>query len=237
MLGRAVEELLILTKTYPTPSTKHRETTCVAALNSKGEMRRIFPVPFRLLDGKHQFNKWEWIQGCVSKAKDDNRPESRHIDVATIIRTGRRIGTDKGWAERKRWIAPHVVEDFTALEVHRQINGQTLGFLRPSRLLELEITPVKDPDWTAEDKAKLLQDGLFDSKEVKARPPLRKLPYDFHYRYECNSANGVEALRHKLTDWEWVLCTGIAIAHMAPNGRSHFGKNWRLSLPRRTCYF
>lgn len=26
------EELLILTKTYPTPSTKYRETTCVAAV-------------------------------------------------------------------------------------------------------------------------------------------------------------------------------------------------------------
>lgn len=45
------EELLILTKTYPSPSSKYRETTCVAAINRQGEMRRLFPVPFRLLEG------------------------------------------------------------------------------------------------------------------------------------------------------------------------------------------
>lgn len=45
------EELLILTKTYPEPSSRHRETTYVAALNRRGELRRIFFVPFRFLNG------------------------------------------------------------------------------------------------------------------------------------------------------------------------------------------
>ena len=40
------EELLILTKTYPSPSTTYRETTCVAAINNKGALRRLFPVPW-----------------------------------------------------------------------------------------------------------------------------------------------------------------------------------------------
>ncbi len=62
MFGKTIEELLILTKTYPTPSSKHRESTCVAAFSKAGEIRRIFPVPFRLLEGEHQFTKWEWIQ-------------------------------------------------------------------------------------------------------------------------------------------------------------------------------
>lgn len=39
MLGLSSQEnLLILTKTYPTPSTKHRETTCVAALTDSGKI-------------------------------------------------------------------------------------------------------------------------------------------------------------------------------------------------------
>lgn len=197
-----IEDLLILTKTYPTPSTKHRETTCVAAFSKTGEIRRIFPVPFRLLDGEQQFNKWEWIQASVTKAKSDNRPESHHIDVNTIIRAGRRIGTEQGWAERKRWIKPHIINGFEALEARRQATGQTLGFIQPTRLLGLEITSVKELDWTEEDKAKLLQDGLFDSQEVRARPPLKKLPFDFHYNYECSTSAGIEAFRHKLTDWE-----------------------------------
>jgi hypothetical protein len=197
-----LEELLILTKTYPGPSAKHRETTCVAAINSNGQMRRLFPVPFRLLDGAQQFQKWEWIRANLSHPVEDRRPESCRIDVDSIVRTGKRIGTGNAWAERRRWIAPHIVESFNALEIRRQATGQTLGFIRPTHLLGLDITPVDDPDWTEEDKAKLLQDGLFDSEQIKRRPPLRKLPYGFHYRYECSTPAGMEKHRHKITDWE-----------------------------------
>ena len=55
------EDLLILMKTYLSPSSQYRETTCVAAVNSQGDMRRLFPVPYRLLTGDAQFKKWEWI--------------------------------------------------------------------------------------------------------------------------------------------------------------------------------
>lgn len=197
------EDLLILTKTYPTPSTKYRETTCVAAITSTGQLRRIFPVPFRLLDGVQQFKKWEWIKAGLSQPKGDNRPESRRIDTDSIERDGNVIPIIGGdWSQRTRWIEPHIVPGFAALEARRQATGETLGFLRVSRILELQITAVDEPDWTEADTVRLSQDGLFDSVEVKQRPPLRKLPYDFHYRYECIGPNGVESLRHKLTDWE-----------------------------------
>jgi len=68
------EELLILTKTYPSPSANYRETTCVAAINSTGELRRLFPVPYRLLDGDAQFKKWEWIRARISRTDKDHRP-------------------------------------------------------------------------------------------------------------------------------------------------------------------
>ena len=53
----STEELLILTKTYPSPSAQYRETTCVAAVNREGKLRRLFPVPYRLLDGESQFKR------------------------------------------------------------------------------------------------------------------------------------------------------------------------------------
>jgi len=31
---------------------------------------------------------------------------------------------------------------------------------------------------------------------------LKKLPYDFHYRYECQTEAGPVEYRHKLVDWE-----------------------------------
>jgi hypothetical protein len=197
------EELLILTKTYPTPSTKYRETTCVAAVTSTGHLRRIFPVPYRLLDGAQQFKKWEWIKAGLSQPKGDNRPESRRIDTDSIDRSDNVIPIVGGdWHQRIRWIEPHVVPGFSTLEARRQASGETLGFLRVSRILELQISEVDESDWTEADTIRLSQDGLFDSVEIKQRPPLRKLPYDFHYRYECVGPGGIETLRHKLTDWE-----------------------------------
>ncbi|KPL70085.1 hypothetical protein ADN00_18755 [Ornatilinea apprima] len=195
------EKLLILTKTYPSPSLKYRETSCVAALNQKGEMRRIFPVPFRLLDGQQQFQRWEWIKARVAKATGDNRPESYRIDVDSIQRLSK-IGTENAWAERIQWISPHMICSFDAIEARRQATGETLGFIRPSKV-NLIIKKSDQPDWTPEENEKLIKDGLFDSEEVRQRNPLRKVPYDFYYTYESFSDGSLPIeYTHKITDWE-----------------------------------
>jgi len=198
------EELLILTKTYPSPSAGHRETTCVAAVTETGELRRIYPVPYRFLDGDSQFKKWEWIQAHVSRPPKDHRPESRRIDTDSIKRSGRVVPIKKGdWCERTKWLEPHVVPGFTALEQRRLTTGETLGVLRVSQILGLRITAVKETEWSDADMIKLTQEGLFDSVEIKKRPTLRKLPFDFHYTYECIGPDGTpDVSTHKLTDWE-----------------------------------
>jgi hypothetical protein len=201
-LQTITEELLILTKTYPSPSTQYRETTCVAAVTKQGKMRRLFPVPYRLLDGDAQFKKWEWITARVVATDKDRRPESRRIDADSIQRPGKLVDTKHGWGERLQCIEPHIVPTFAALEARRQTSSETLGFLKASKIVELKITAAKDPDWTEADRTRLSQDGLFDSVEIKKRPPLRKLPYDFHYCYECATPGGTEVNTHKLTDWE-----------------------------------
>jgi hypothetical protein len=192
------ETLLILTKTYPSPSTKYRETSCVAAINDQGELRRLYPIPFRLLDDSRQFARWEWVKTRILKATNDNRPESYRVDTDSIQRLAR-LGTDQGWAERLQWITPHILPDFETLESRRQTSNETLGFLRPSSV-ELIITRANSKDWTDDEKQKLIQDGMFDSPDVKARIPLRKLPYDFYYRYKFNGLE--KQFKHKITDWE-----------------------------------
>ncbi len=79
-----------------------------------------------------------------------------------------------------------------------------MGVLRPSCLLGLDITRLsdKEKDWTPKEKTRLLQEGLFDSKEIASRIPLRKIPYQFHYRYTCETPQGIKEYRHKITDWE-----------------------------------
>ena len=192
------EELLILAKTYPLPSAKYRETVCVAAINRAGEMRRLYPIPFRFIGGDMQFKKWEWIRAVVGTTSKDKRLESQRLDVDTVEKLGEPISTKNDWHERRSWVEPRVVASFDALESRRQQRGETLGFVRPTRLLGLEITPDKNPEWTKEERQKLSQEGLFDTDEMRARPPLRKVPFRFHYRYLC----GELEYRHLITDWE-----------------------------------
>ncbi len=225
MTGFQREDLLILTKTYPDPSAKYRETTCVAALTRKGEMRRIFPVPFRYLGGEQKFTKWEWINVNAKKSNDDHRPESFKIDFDSVIeRTGESIDTQNGWAQRMPWLLPHIVGDFAALEERRQVSRETLGIIRPHRVLDLSITPVKETEWTLDEKTKLQREGLFDTDEQK-RPLLKKLPFAFHYRYECVTTNGVQLCRHMITDWE--------VGALFWNCRRSHGDKWEVPFRQK----
>ena len=196
------EELLIVAKTYPNPSASYRETVCVAAINRVGEMRRLYPIPFRFLGGDVQFKKWEWIRAVVGTTPKDKRPESRRLDVDTVEILGETISTKDDWRERRAWVEPRLSPSFDALEQRRQNSGETLGFICPTRLLRLDITPKKDAEWTDKEWINLTKEGLFDSDEDRARPPLRKVPFDFHYRYECQTPQGAVTHRHMITDWE-----------------------------------
>lgn len=206
------ERMLILAKTYPTPSKGSVETTCVAAVSENGELRRIFPLPFRLLPDNQQFTKWQWVAANFRQPAGDRRPESRRIDVDSLM-LGERVvnGRNPDWVERMRWIVPHILPSFAALEERRSSTGETLGFLRPSRILGLDITmlPPAKRDWDEEERAKLTSDfeqgDLFTSTSEsgeRRRAMLEKLPFAVHYRYEIDTPDGPEQNRHLVTDWE-----------------------------------
>jgi hypothetical protein len=195
------EQLLILTKTYPVPSGNYIEVTCVAALTSQGDFRRLYPIPFRLLDKSSQFKRWEWITARTSRATSDRRPESYRIDIDSI-RRGQIVGTSRGWQKRLAFIQPHILSSFAELESRRASLGYSLGILRPTRLIELQVVKSDKPDWDERQKAQLSKQWLFHREDAKQRTLLRKVPYDFYYKYEIESVEGTETLIHKITDWE-----------------------------------
>lgn len=199
--------MLILCKTYPSPSSKHAETSCVAAMNESGSLIRLYPVPFRYISDEKQFKKWQWITARIERAKNDHRPESHRIFVDTIARDPKPLPTADNWRARRLWIEKvPVCESFADLDAGRKDNGATLGLIRPSEILGLDITPVERPDWTDEEKAKLIQlqhqADLFDDTDAKSITILKKLPFDFHYRYRCRGIDGPGEYRHKIVDWE-----------------------------------
>jgi hypothetical protein len=162
-----IERILILAKTYPSPSAKYVETSCVAGISEHGQLRRLYPVPFRLIEEGQQFKKWQWITARVKKSNDDNRIESHRIYVDTIDCDTEPLSTKNNWEDRWEWI-----DRLPAFTNFKDINGDrektdvSIALLRPKRVISLDITPARNPDWTEEELAKLLQEqvqgNLFD---------------------------------------------------------------------------
>lgn len=206
-MASRIARILILCKTYPSPSGKHVETSCVAGMEENGSLIRLFPVPFRLVDDQKQFKKWQWISARVSKASNDHRSESHKVFVDTIVCNGGPLSTRLGWrARRDQLESIPVFESFAALDAQRVSKGMTLGLVRPSRIIGLDVRPCEKPDWTQEEKGKLIQHerqtGLFDQADANRIATLRKVPFDFHYRYECIMGDQMHEYRHKIVDWE-----------------------------------
>ena len=199
-------EILILCKTYPSPSGKYAETSCVAGMDGKGNLIRLFPVPFRLIAKDQQFKKWQWVKAKIEKAPKDHRPESHVIKVDTI-RSGADVPSKKEWAERRVHLDRlKLFTDFEAIEAERSKTNRSLALLKPARIIGLDVSPVSNPDWTEEELAKLEQEqkqaGLFEEDEKPSIKALRKLGHDFYYRYECETPQGTKSYRHKIVDWE-----------------------------------
>lgn len=205
-LGR-MERILILAKTYPSPSAQYVETSCVAGISQDGSMRRLYPVPFRMIEEGQQFKKWQWIDVRIEKANKDHRPESHKLYVDTIT-CGDVIDTKKEWTGRWEWLDKiPAFESFDAIESGRLADGLSIALLRPKRLLGLDITKARHQEWTDEEKEKLMreqmQGDLFSEAEAKRQvKELRKVPFDFHYRYVCDTPEGEKEHKHKIVDWE-----------------------------------
>ncbi len=205
-LGR-MERILILAKTYPSPSAQYMETSCVAGISQDGSMRRLFPVPFRMVEHGHQFKKWQWIDVRVEKANKDHRLESHKLWVDTIT-CKEVIDHKKGWLDRWPWLDKiPTFGSMDAIDTARLQDGLSIALLRPKKLLGLEINKARNADWTEDEREKLvreqMQEDLFSDVDAKRQvKELRKVPFDFYYRYVCDTPDGEKEHRHKVVDWE-----------------------------------
>jgi len=217
------ERILILAKTYPSPSTQYVETSCVAGINQVGTMRRLYPVPFRMLEDRERFKKWQWIEAGIEKAKSDHRPESYKVDVGTL-KLKEVIAPRGKWAERRLWLDKiPTFGSYDAMEQARQNSGLSLARLCPKKVLGLEIRDARSKDWTEEEKEKLMraqmQGDLFPEDQARQQVfELRKVPFDFYYAYLCETPDGEKEHRHKIVDWE--------AGALYWNCHRHYGSDW-----------
>lgn len=234
------ERILILAKTYPSPSAQYVETSCVAGITDSGMMRRLYPVPFRMIEDSSQFKKWQWISVQVQKATKDHRPESHKLYVDTID-CQEVIDTKNGWTSRRNWLEKvPVFTDFDQIQASRIEDGLSIALLRPKFIVSLDISKARHPDWTDDEREKLVQEqmNLFSALEARHQVrELRKIPFDFYYRYVCATPDGEKEFRHKIVDWEAGALFWKCKANYGTSWEIPFREKLEIDLPSKDLMF
>lgn len=214
------ERILITVRTYPNLSAKHIETVCTGGINDRGEWRRLYPVPLRLLDDEKQYKTFDIVTVKLG-TNPDGRPESRKPDTATL----KVVGEIDSWQARRDWIVPTAVGSMQELVA----SGRTLAPVLVREVIEFIADP-DDPEWTPKQREILAQMGLFEGPT-----PLEKLPFDFRLRWR--DGDGAEH-DSKFIAWE----VGQTWRHWRgkyPDAIAKMCEKWMTDLfgPKRDIWF
>ena len=129
---------------------------------------------------------------------DDKRKESRRPNLDTLSTQGQPLSADHNWRARKAVIDPMPVTTLTELVAGCDRDGTSLGIVRPSRVHDIEVTQTGG-EWSSEQLASINQLALFD----RSGEPLRKMPFELHYVFECEDDDTHWGPHRALiTDWD-----------------------------------
>jgi len=200
----ALERILITVKTYPTLSRKHGETVCTAGIREDGSWVRLYPVPFRRLNEKEQYRKFDWIELDLRKSTSDPRPETYHPTDAKSIQAVGHLDTKDGWKARSKALeSVAVYERLQPLLDGAKANTISLAMFKPARIVDFFWEPCErnwDDAKVAAMREMASQGELFADEEWRQTFRLMpKLPYNFSYRFE--DADGRRSDLQVL-DWE-----------------------------------
>ncbi len=187
--------VLITVMTYPHPSTKYQELLCTAGITEAGDWVRLYPVDYRYRPRNQQFRKYQWVEMDLSVGDRDFRKESRKPNLDSIRILGPPLSPREAWKERRDIIDGMPHRTLNELKYLYETEKISLGVVRPTRVLDLRIEPA-DPEWKPK-----WQSVFDDLRLFGPQPkPLRKLPYKFVYRFECE--DGQKPHNATVTDWE-----------------------------------
>lgn len=179
-IGRHRKRILIVVKTYPTPSKKYEETVCTAGVTDDGQWIRLHPIHFRDLPSNQRYRKYAWIEIDVEKHNKDLRPESFRPFSDTIQITEYLDTSKEGWRRRKEVLLPLASQSLEQLESFKLNTNTSLGMFKPKEILSFDCRAEQE-DWDPRKKIIVDQQTMFTSP----KSPLEKIPYSFHYRFRC----------------------------------------------------
>jgi hypothetical protein len=186
-------KILIVTKTYPSISTKYKETVCTAGLLLDNEDNpihwiRIYPVRFRNLDFDKKYPRWSIISANIERNEKDYRWESYRIEDSSI-QISRKLDTKNSWAERKKFILPLVSTSIREI----QSQDRSLGIIKPESIKKYFVSNT-EREWNSKQQAMQDQIDLFEPSVE-----LEKIPYKFGYEFIDGDG---DSHRYSISDWE-----------------------------------
>jgi hypothetical protein len=188
--------LLVTVKAYPALSTTYGETVCVAGIRTDTpvpEWVRLFPVQFRDMRFDQRFKKYQLITVHAAK-HTDQRPETLRPNVDSLL-LGEVLDTAKGWAKRRPFVEPLLVESMCEVAARQKQDGTSLAAFRPAEVLDLEVDDNEE-EWTASQAGVAAQPSLF----FPTKQGLEKIPHRFRYHYRCGPR--CRGHHQSMIDWE-----------------------------------
>lgn len=164
------ENLLLLGIAYPELSKKYKASVCMAGMTESGELRRVYPVPFRKFK-TFGFHKKQWISYEL-REKGDYRKESYKIRPETLTKG------DKITDAKLRKICEKNVKSIEELKLMWKEDRTSLGIVKPF----IESLKIKEKQVNPKLKNMNMQRGIDgDSLELDI------LKYNIHYKFKCSS--------------------------------------------------
>ena len=208
MFNYEQKRILIWGKTAPELSDRHTETVCTGGVLEDGTPVRLYPIPFRYLEGEQKFHNYQWITAEIAKDLRDARPESHRVKENSIVCDEVLPSSADEWGVRGQHIFKSSEWQFDSLEdlVDRErVDKTSIGIVEPKEIIKVSIknrTPEekaefdrKFADLLKENEFKRSQHMLFEGDYTV--PELKNLPFvenrlQLHWRCagsECKTHN------------------------------------------------
>jgi hypothetical protein len=179
---------VVLVKALPHRSSDYFETVCCAGVGRDFRWRRLYPVPFRVLEEEQQFSRWSWVRYKFTSPSNDPRRESQKVDPASIV-SAKQLNAP----ERSR-LARMLTRMSTA---EAEARGESLTLVKPKSL---------SFSWRKKSEAELSEERIKHNKLAsqisflnKTPDPLEPCPYDFSVDWTDQLGS---KHTHTCDDWE-----------------------------------
>ncbi len=191
------KKILVTVKAYPNPSKTYGETVCCAGVDlSNSQLVRLFPIPYRDLDGDKKFKKYSIIEAQCTTPSDDKRPESFRVNADTI-KVMAWFDTEKGtWQKRKEIVLKVPVKSMCQVYKECESNDLSLGLIKPEDV-RFEWAKQSPSDQQSRE-ACYAQLSLFN----KQKNAIEEIPYHFYYNFKCAGVPDCPGHKLSIIDWE-----------------------------------